>query len=169
MVHASSASEQSCPARQAPPAGATQPRASAEGEAGAHTLHRLSQLGIHLAIDDFGTGYSSLSHLSTLPIDSLKIDRSFVSRLQGGAKEVAVARAIVLLGASLGKVVVAEGIETDAQREQLQEMGCAFGQGYLFARPAPAKDLTLHLEHLLRRGPDPLVARPQAGLQPLLH
>ena len=138
-------------------------------EAAWPVLEELRHLGVTLAIDDFGTGYSSLSHLSTLPIDSLKIDRSFVSRLQGGAKEVAVARAIVLLGASLGKVVVAEGIETDAQREQLQAMGCALGQGYLFARPAPAKDLTLHLEHLLRRGPGPLVARPPVGLQPLLH
>jgi hypothetical protein len=107
----------------------------------------LRRAGRGLAIDDFGTGYSSLSHLSTLPIDSLKIDRSFVSACRDGANEVEVARAIVLLGASLGKAVVAEGIETEAQRQPL-------GQGYLLARPAPAKHVSLQgCEHLLRQAP----------------
>ncbi len=138
-------------------------------EAAWPVLEALRQLGVTLAIDDFGTGYSSLSHLSTLPIDGLKIDRSFVSRLQGGANEVAVARAIVLLGASLGKAVVAEGIETEAQRELLCGLGCALGQGYLFARPAPAKHVSLHLEHLLRQAPGLTPWRPPAGQELLLH
>jgi EAL domain-containing protein (putative c-di-GMP-specific phosphodiesterase class I) len=101
-------------------------------------LGELQRLGVALAIDDFGTGYSSLSHLSTLPIDCLKIDRSFVNRLEAGTKEAAVVRSIVLLGSSLGKAVVAEGIETAAQLEQLREMGCRYGQGFLLAKPMPA-------------------------------
>jgi diguanylate cyclase (GGDEF)-like protein/PAS domain S-box-containing protein len=116
-------------------------------------LSELRHLGVSLAIDDFGTGYSSLSHLSTLPIDCLKIDQSFVSRLdqdraagpRGQANEVAVVRSIILLGSSLGKVVVAEGIETESQLAQLREMGCRFGQGYLLARPLAARDVCLHL------------------------
>ena len=98
-------------------------------------LDELRRLGVGLAVDDFGTGYSSLSHLSTLPIDTLKIDRSFVARLAPDSNEAAVVRTIVLLGSSLGKHVVAEGIETRPQMEQLREMGCQLGQGYLLARP----------------------------------
>jgi diguanylate cyclase (GGDEF)-like protein/PAS domain S-box-containing protein len=104
-------------------------------------LGELRHLGVSLAIDDFGTGYSSLSHLSTLPLDCLKIDRSFVARLETGSKEAAVVRAIVLLGSSLGKAVVAEGIETPAQLEQLREMGCRLGQGFLLARPLTPLDV----------------------------
>jgi diguanylate cyclase (GGDEF)-like protein/PAS domain S-box-containing protein len=103
-------------------------------------LRELRRLGVSLAVDDFGTGYSSLSHLSTLPIDCLKIDRSFVMRMEQGSNEAAVVRSIVLLGSSLGKAVVAEGIETAAQLEQLRDMGCAFGQGYHLARPLTALD-----------------------------
>ena len=109
-------------------------------------LRELRRLGVTLAIDDFGTGYSSLSHLSTLPIDILKIDRSFVAALEVGSNEAAVVRSIVLLGSALGKSVVAEGIETEAQLEQLREMGCAGGQGYLLARPMTAHDVGLMLE-----------------------
>lgn len=99
------------------------------------TLTELKQLGVLLAIDDFGTGYSSLSHLSTLPLDCLKIDRSFVARLGAGQAEEAVVRSIVLLGSSLGKAVVAEGIETPEQFERLLGLGCRYGQGYLLGRP----------------------------------
>jgi len=115
-------------------------------------LSELRELGVGLAIDDFGTGYSSLSHLSTLPIDTLKIDKSFVQRLRGGSNEAAVVRAVVLLGSSLGKSVVAEGIETASQFGQLQEIGCAFGQGYHLSRPlTPEKARTL-IERSLTRG-----------------
>ena len=111
-------------------------------------LGELRRLGVLLAIDDFGTGYSSLSHLSTLPIDCLKIDRSFVSRLEHGSNEAAVVKSILLLGHSLGKAVVAEGIETEEQLFLLQEMGCDLGQGYLLARPQAAADVCLLLHTL---------------------
>ena len=132
-------------------------------------LGELRRLGVRLAIDDFGTGYSSLSHLSTLPIDCLKIDRSFVSRLETNANEAAVVRSIILLGSSLGKAVVAEGIETEGQLEQLESMGCRLGQGYLMARPLAAQDVTLQLHHLvLPRVRTPSSAMP-AGLNTALH
>ncbi len=123
-------------------------------------LRELRRLGVTLAIDDFGTGYSSLSHLSTLPIDTLKIDRSFVAALEVGSNEAAVVRSIVLLGSALGKSVVAEGIETEAQLEQLREMGCAGGQGYLLARPMSPQDAGSMLERqqLTRIAEGPAVA-----------
>ncbi len=99
------------------------------------TLAALRRLGAHLAVDDFGTGYSSLSHLSKLPIDSLKIDRSFVSHLQPGSDDAAVVSAIIQLGGTLRKAVVAEGIETPEQMAQLRALGCEFGQGFHMAQP----------------------------------
>ncbi len=124
-------------------------------------LAELRRLGVALAVDDFGTGYSSLSHLSTLPIDSLKIDRSFVQALTAGSNEAAVVRAVVLLGQSLGKEIVAEGIETEAQRRQLAEMGCSIGQGYHFGRPMSADEGAA----LLRQAPPrPPVRRPEAAV-----
>ena len=102
------------------------------------TLSTLRELGVGLSVDDFGTGYSSLSHLAVLPIDSLKIDMSFVRNLRPGSKEAAVIRAIVLLAGSLGKHVIAEGIETQAQLSQLRELGCGYGQGFFLSRPLQA-------------------------------
>ena len=104
-------------------------------------LDGLRRLGVRLAIDDFGTGYSSLSYLSSLPIDSLKIDRSFVADMHEGSKNSEIVRAIVSLGASLGKTVVAEGIETHSQFALLRDLGCENGQGYHLARPLPAADI----------------------------
>jgi len=99
------------------------------------TLSALRKLGVRLAVDDFGTGYSSLSHLSRLPIDSLKIDRSFVHRLRRNSADAAVVAAIVQLGSTLRKAVVAEGIETADQVEQLRELGCELGQGFHLSTP----------------------------------
>ena len=99
-------------------------------------LDALRALGCHLAIDDFGTGYSSLSYLERFPIDILKIDRSFVS--DAGAGGSAIARAIVDLGRTLNLEVIAEGIEEAEQARWLADMGCRFGQGYLYARPIGA-------------------------------
>ena len=99
------------------------------------TLTALRRLGAHLAVDDFGTGYSSLSHLSKLPIDSLKIDRSFVAHLQPGSDDAAVVSAIIQLGGTLRKAVVAEGIESAEQMDQLRDLGCGFGQGFHMALP----------------------------------
>jgi diguanylate cyclase (GGDEF)-like protein/PAS domain S-box-containing protein len=135
-------------------------------EAALPVLTQLRRIGVTLAIDDFGTGYSSLSHLSTLPIDCLKIDRSFVTHLQAGSHEAAVVRSIVLLGSSMGKAVVAEGIETEAQLQQLQEMGCGLGQGYLLARPKTVPEINTMLDSLL---PDvPLAASTRNQPEPAL-
>ena len=95
----------------------------------------LRRLGVRLAVDDFGTGHSSLSHLSRLPIDSLKIDRSFVHKLSRDADDAAVVAAIVQLGSTLRKSVVAEGIESADQIEQLRDLGCELGQGFHLAVP----------------------------------
>jgi EAL domain-containing protein (putative c-di-GMP-specific phosphodiesterase class I) len=112
-------------------------------------LGELRALGIGLSVDDFGTGYSSLSHLSSLPIDSLKIDRSFVRDLHLGSNESAVVRAIVLMGNSLGKSIIAEGIETDAQLALLREMGCGGGQGFHLARPLAPEVAEALLERIV--------------------
>jgi diguanylate cyclase (GGDEF)-like protein/PAS domain S-box-containing protein len=132
-------------------------------------LGELRRLGVLLAIDDFGTGYSSLSHLSTLPLDCLKIDRSFVSRLETSANEAAVVRSIILLGSSLGKMVVAEGIETTGQMAQLRGMGCRLGQGFLLARPMSAQDVSSRLGKLPSELHGPSAALAAAGPQTALH
>jgi len=102
------------------------------------TLNALRQMGVTLSIDDFGTGYSSLSYLATLPIDALKIDRSFIDRMSREAEGSEIVKAIFKLGQALSKQVYAEGIETGAQLAQLQDMGCEFGQGFLLSRPVNA-------------------------------
>jgi diguanylate cyclase (GGDEF)-like protein len=102
------------------------------------TLERLRRIGIGAALDDFGTGYSSLSYLHSLPLRMLKIDRSFVHALdEGTPATTTVVAAILALARALGIQVIAEGIETPAQRSALLRMGCEFGQGYLLGRPAP--------------------------------
>ncbi len=103
------------------------------------TLQALRAMGVHFSIDDFGTGYSSLAYLSTLPIDSLKIDRSFVLGMDNGSQNVEIVRTILKLGHTLGKTVVAEGIETAEQLQHLQRLGVDKGQGYLMSRPLPAE------------------------------
>ncbi|HWS55779.1 MAG TPA: EAL domain-containing protein [Pyrinomonadaceae bacterium] len=98
-------------------------------------LEQLKGLGVRLSIDDFGTGYSSLSYLHRFPLDTLKIDRSFVSQLDAGESRAELVRTIRTLAANMGLEVVAEGIETLGQLGRLAELGCEYGQGYLFARP----------------------------------
>lgn len=104
-------------------------------------LDELRDLGVRIALDDFGTGWSALGYLRRFPIDELKIDRSFVDGLERDREAPAVVRAILALAHGLGLEVVAEGIETAAQHEILRDFGCRLGQGFLFARPGPARDL----------------------------
>jgi EAL domain-containing protein (putative c-di-GMP-specific phosphodiesterase class I) len=101
-------------------------------------LQALHDQGVGIALDDFGTGFSSLEHLRRFPIDIIKIDRSFIQGIEHDPKDAAIAANLVSLAHALGLVAVAEGIETDGQLEQLRELGCDLGQGYLLARPAPA-------------------------------
>ncbi|AXY56180.1 EAL domain-containing protein [Acinetobacter chinensis] len=108
-------------------------------------LQSIKQRKIHISLDDFGTGYSSLSYLADFPIDILKIDRSFVSKI-GQAKQEAIVSAMVAMGKAMGMTVVAEGIETQQQLNYLQSLECDIAQGYLFSRPLPEQDATIYLE-----------------------
>jgi diguanylate cyclase (GGDEF)-like protein len=104
----------------------------------ADTLHRLKGLGVWLAVDDFGVGYSSLGLLRRLPVDALKIDRSFVARMLDGPEDDAIVSAVVTLAKALRLQIVAEGVERHEQLERLRELGCDVAQGFYFARPLPA-------------------------------
>jgi diguanylate cyclase (GGDEF)-like protein len=104
-------------------------------EMATHTLEQLRALGVELSIDDFGTGYSSLSYLQRFPVSTLKIDRSFISRMTESDGTAEIVRTITKLAQNLGMDVVAEGVETEGQRAQLSAFECEFGQGYYFARP----------------------------------
>ena len=114
-------------------------------EAGQDAVGKLRELGVHIAIDDFGTGYSSLSYLKRWRVDTLKIDRSFVRDLVTDLSDLAIVSAIIAMARHLHIQVVAEGIEGWQQLEKLRQLGCAYAQGYLFARPAPAQDCLRYL------------------------
>src|SRR5476651_1975051 len=103
-------------------------------------LHALKRLGLNLALDDFGTGYASLSHLRRFPIDTLKIDRSFVRDITMDSADASIVRAVIGMGNSLGMQVVAEGIETAEQFDFLRQQGCPEGQGYYFSEPLIAAE-----------------------------
>ena len=109
-------------------------------------LKELKLIGVRLAIDDFGTGYSSLSYLRELPIDVLKIDKSFVDEITAAKQQLALVEGIIGIAKKLDLEVTAEGIETDAQREMLVAMGCHYGQGYLLAMPASANETELLIQ-----------------------
>jgi EAL domain-containing protein (putative c-di-GMP-specific phosphodiesterase class I) len=114
-------------------------------------LHALRSQGVHLSIDDFGTGYSSLSYLKRFPVESLKIDRSFIDGLGRESEDTSIVEAIIRLAHALGLSAVAEGVETPTQLETLRTLGCDMAQGYLLGRPQPvdvigdlpADDLTM--------------------------
>lgn len=108
-------------------------------------LHALKALGIRLAVDDFGTGYSSMAYLSSLPIDTLKIDRAFVGKMSRHAEDAAIVRAIVMLAKTLNLHITSEGIETMEQLAHLRALGCDHGQGYYFSHPLPADQLQAFL------------------------
>ncbi len=106
-----------------------------------NALRDLRNLGLKIAIDDFGTGYSSMSYLKQIPIDTIKVDKSFVDGIPDDENDVKIAQAIMALAKSLGYSVVAEGIETEKQEEALREYGCDYGQGFLFSPPVSADEL----------------------------
>ncbi|HEU0132955.1 MAG TPA: bifunctional diguanylate cyclase/phosphodiesterase [Mycobacteriales bacterium] len=108
-------------------------------------LERLSRIGIRLSVDDFGTGYSSLTYLKRLPVNEVKIDKSFVMSMATDAGDAAIVRSIIDLGVSLGLAVVAEGVEDTESWERLAELGCDIVQGYALCRPVPAEDATAWL------------------------
>ncbi|HEY8491960.1 MAG TPA: GGDEF domain-containing protein, partial [Dehalococcoidia bacterium] len=106
------------------------------------TLQALKALGVRIAIDDFGSGYSSLGYLHRFPTDALKVDRSFVDELGQNERSLPIIRAVIAASHTLGMRVTAEGVETAEQLARLREVGCDFGQGFLFARPLPSEDVT---------------------------
>ncbi len=110
------------------------------------TLGSLSELGVQIAIDDFGTGYSSFARLRELPLDRLKIDRRFVGGMIDHERDDVIVRSMIDLAENMGLRTTAEGVETEAQRELLEALGCEDGQGFLFGRPQPLADLHRTIE-----------------------
>jgi len=131
-----------------------------DAAAAMEVLGSLRRLGVSLLMDDFGTGYSSLHHLHTFPFDVLKIDRSFVMRMTEGEQPLQIVRTILDLARVLGMDVVAEGIETREQDSLLQQLGCRFGQGFLFSRPVPADTISRLLRQPGRVIPDSDLGQP---------
>jgi EAL domain-containing protein (putative c-di-GMP-specific phosphodiesterase class I) len=112
-----------------------------DDEAALAVLHQLRAIGVRIALDDFGTGYSSLSYLKRFPFDKIKIDRSFIADMIEVAGSSSIVQAIVSIAAALKMTTTAEGVETEAQRELLRQLGCTDMQGYLFSRPKPAAEV----------------------------
>jgi EAL domain-containing protein (putative c-di-GMP-specific phosphodiesterase class I) len=125
------------------------------------TLKALKALDVLIALDDFGTGYSGLSYLTRFPIDTLKIDRSFIGGLDSSAANLAIVQAILAFSQSLGMATIAEGIETPEQHRQLRSMGCTHGQGYYFSEPVPATEIDAFLRATSDRRLTP--QRPETG------
>jgi diguanylate cyclase (GGDEF)-like protein/PAS domain S-box-containing protein len=125
----------------------TETIAMGDADKSAIVLTELKALGVHLDIDDFGTGYSSLSRLQRFPVDTLKIDRSFVSRMDTDVETREIVRIIVMLAHSLRLKVVAEGVEKQAQADLLRDIGCELAQGYLYSKPVPAETIEQLLSH----------------------
>jgi EAL domain-containing protein (putative c-di-GMP-specific phosphodiesterase class I) len=124
-------------------------------------LSRLSEVGVRLSVDDFGTGYSSLSHLKRLPIDEIKVDRSFVTNMRNDANDTMIVRATVDLGRNLGLQVVAEGVEDRGTLARLAEFGCDLAQGFFLSPPMSGPDLTKWLaSHEVESGPLRQLVRP---------
>ena len=119
-------------------------------ERAATVLKRIKDLGVQLSIDDFGTGYSSLSYLQRFPIDTLKIDRSFVRSMEDGRQNGEIVKAILALAEAMNLSVVAEGIESVHQLHQLRILNCQYGQGYLFSHPLPVSEIEVLLENPTR-------------------
>ncbi|HZW80469.1 MAG TPA: EAL domain-containing protein, partial [Candidatus Deferrimicrobiaceae bacterium] len=139
----------------------TETIAMGDAERSGIVLAELKALGVRLDIDDFGTGYSSLSRLQRFPVDTLKIDRSFISRIDTDPATHEIVRVIVMLAHGLRLKVVAEGVETQAQVDLLESMGCELAQGYLYSKPVPAEAIELLLKEQFTQNPNAL---PREGL-----
>jgi len=113
----------------------------ADVERASQILHELKAIGVEIALDDFGTGFSSLSWLCRLPLDVLKIDRSFVSGVDGDPQSASIVTAFVELARGMGITTLAEGIETEGELAFLKDRGCVLGQGFLFSRPVPPEEI----------------------------
>ncbi len=141
----------------------TESAAMASPDTVVDTLLKLKALDVRIALDDFGTGYSGLSYLTQFPIDTLKIDRSFIAGMAESPEDLAIVRTILAFSSSLGLATVAEGIEHTEQRAQLIELGCDFGQGFHFARPSAAADIPGLLDSLPHTSLPPSPPHHQAG------
>jgi EAL domain-containing protein (putative c-di-GMP-specific phosphodiesterase class I) len=122
-------------------------------------LDQLGTLGVSLSIDDFGTGFSSLAYLKRLPVTGLKIDKSFIDDLSEDSRDLSIVGAVIAMASALGLTQIAEGVETEEQRQLLEGLGCAHAQGYLFSRPLPAE---IFLEQVT-----PLLAAAERDLEPM--
>lgn len=118
----------------------TESMALADIEKAIYKMHELKAMGLHLSFDDFGTGYSSLAYLSRLPLDKLKIDQSFTNNIEKNSRDTVIVKTIINMAHSLGFEVIAEGVETEEQRQFLTKHGCPVYQGYLFSKPIPIKE-----------------------------
>ncbi|MEO8214240.1 MAG: EAL domain-containing protein, partial [Myxococcales bacterium] len=114
-------------------------------------IQSLHELGVALHIDDFGTGYSSLAYLHTFPIDALKVDKSFVSRMETSPGQAEIVKAVVTLAQNLGMSVTAEGVETRAQADNLRAMRCTRAQGFVYSPPVPAAEAEMLIVDGIRR------------------
>ncbi len=133
----------------------------------ARQMQKLKELGVRIAIDDFGTGYSSLSYLHRLPIDVLKIDRSFVERIDQPEGTLPIVEAVILMAHALGLRIVGEGVETMSQMTALRTAGCGILQGYLFAHPLPVEQATLWLQEC--RAPEEVLCGLSGSVSPQVH
>jgi len=140
----------------------TETIAMADAEKSVNVLSELKALGVGLDIDDFGTGYSSLSRLQAFRVDTLKIDRVFVSRMDGDTETLEIVRLIIVLAHHLGLKVVAEGVETRAQLDLLKDLGCERAQGYFFSKPVD--QATIQKLLTANRAQGPAIARSRAAV-----
>jgi EAL domain-containing protein (putative c-di-GMP-specific phosphodiesterase class I) len=128
----------------------TETSVMSDAEYAMRVLNRLSSMGVTLAIDDFGTGYSSLSYLKRLPVNEVKIDKSFVLNMHDDENDAVIVRSIIDLGRNLGLRIVAEGVETKSAWDALRAIGCDIAQGYFVSRPLPAEQFKTWLESIER-------------------